>query len=239
MDDELMKKSHEFMDYLAQKGERFYWNSNTMRHFSDYGLLGREALKKRLEDVYIQATRLAIHAANLLLDCGDEGEEDRQNYKLLLDTITEETEHKAGVFLGADGSVCCRMFTPPFTKNRAVASAYTEHVLLPLERDLLLNLPKKYPLLEEVYVIYITYFDASLPPEKQPYFDNDNLEIKRLLDVVVCNVCVDDAAKFCQNLYLYEPAETNYSELWVVPRQGFSHWISAHSGFKFARDLKR
>ena len=114
----------------------------------------------------------------------------------------------------------------PLLKTKAVADRYTEIFLDLIHQKMALGLPSSFQKFDAAHVIFVN-FVAQNEGKKQTYFDNDNLAIKALLDTIVPYICFDDAAKYCNNLYLYQPSNTDKSELYIVRKGHLKEWISS------------
>lgn len=130
--------------------------------------------------------------------------------------------------------LCCTLPTMPITKGRTAAHAYTNLYNEPLRRMILQNYPENFQLFPEAYVIYAHYHPSHITP----YYDNDNLAIKSLLDTVIPLICPDDAACFCDNLYFSVPSEQQKTKLWVVEKGYLSNWASLHPEMPILKEFK-
>ena len=124
---------------------------------------------------------------------------------------------------------------PPITKgNRNLANAYANLTGLEIAQRIRAQLPKDFHLFRQVYVIYAHH---DVLNHAQPYYDNDNLSIKAILDSVLPAVCVDDAARYCSNVYLFVPDERQYTDLFVVERSHLAEWVAQHPNLPLSKDL--
>ena len=71
----------------------------------------------------------------------------------------------------------------------------------------------------------------------QSYFDNDNLAIKSILDIIVPYICIDDATRYCDNFYLSQHDMNEFSELYIVKKSCIKAWAAAHRELDFARAI--
>jgi hypothetical protein len=62
-------------------------------------------------------------------------------------------------------------------------------------------------------------------PERQ-YRDHDNIELNRVLDIVALYVMVDDSPMRCRHYYCGAPGSGHRTEIYVVPRDEFVHWLA-------------
>lgn len=113
----------------------------------------------------------------------------------------------------------------PLLKTKFTADRYTEIFLPYAHQKLAGYVPKNFKKFRSAHVIFIN-FVAQNEGRRQPYFDNDNLAIKALLDAIVPYICFDDVAKYCNNLYLYQPSDRDRSELYIVRDGHLAEWIS-------------
>lgn len=130
----------------------------------------------------------------------------------------------------------CRFPSPPVLKTKAATSKFFELFCLDLQRVIVRNLPDRFKKMESVVVVFVNRYVHS-SPHKQPYFDNDNLAIKAILDSVVPYICYDDASRFCDNLYLSQPGQNDYSELFIIRKSSFPFWVSKHLELDFCSNL--
>lgn len=113
----------------------------------------------------------------------------------------------------------------PLLKTKSAADRYAEIFLPYAHKKLAEYIPQDFKKFRSAHVIFIN-FVAQNKGKKQAYFDNDNLAIKALLDAIVPYICFDDAAKYCNNLYLYQPSVLDKSELHIVQEAHLAEWIA-------------
>lgn len=143
---------------------------------------------------------------------------------------------KTTVLFKPDGTVQCTFHTPPFTKSRATQNRFFEYFCMDLQQKVVSNYPPNYKKIETAYVIFIHHYDGT-DPHKQPYFDNDNLAIKAILDSVLPYVCYDDASCYCSNLYLSQPDVSDFSELIILEKCNAKRWICERNELDFSKDF--
>ena len=134
------------------------------------------------------------------------------------------------------GAIRCVFLTPPMTKSRAAANRFFEIFCVDLQKKIVANMPQNFRKIEDAYVFFIHHFDET-DPHKQPYFDNDNLAIKSILDSVLPFICFDDASCYCSNLYLSQPDSRDYSEFVVIQKSRAKQWILQRTDLQFSRDF--
>lgn len=132
--------------------------------------------------------------------------------------------------------VRCIFRTPPMTKRRATANRFSEIFCADLREKVSIAVPPKMKRLDDAYVVFINHY-ARRPELKQPYYDNDNLAIKAILDSVVPFVCVDDAALYCGNLYLCQAGDEDFCELDILPKENFRLWLLSRTDLEFSRQI--
>ena len=125
--------------------------------------------------------------------------------------------------------------SPPVLKSRASAYPYGEAVQYPLQEQTIRALPRGFRKWASVCVIYVNHTDAT--HGRAPYYDNDNVAVKEILDAVVPYVCVDDAAIFTDNFFIYQEDVSTFTELFIVPKTHFHDWIATHQNLDFCRNL--
>ena len=130
----------------------------------------------------------------------------------------------------------CVFMTPPLTKRRATSNRFAEIFCTDLREKVSLAVPPKLRRLDDAYVIFVNHYSRKRE-HKQPYYDNDNLAIKAILDSVVPFVCVDDAAMFCGNLYLCQADTEDFCELVVLPKANLRRWLLSRNDLEFSRQI--
>ena len=134
---------------------------------------------------YISALEIALKAQEIMCEMGCEF---NPNF---LKKSSDNCNEIGGEVIASEvtydertGAVTCKIMAPPVLKKRAAVGRYLDLVCLELQRIILENLPCKFKNLEAAYVVFVNHFSKNLTG-KQPYFDNDNLTIKGLLDAIV------------------------------------------------------
>lgn len=94
---------------------------------------------------------------------------------------------------------------------------------------------KKY---DRALVIFVSHF-CSDSVRIAPYYDNDNLSIKGILDIVVPAVCIDDSVYFCDNIYCRQLDERDYFEIFVIREGSFLEWYELYKDRDFAQNFKQ
>ena len=186
------------------------------------------------EDAYTHALSAALSAQSILAQTV--GEEKAKS-------IIQETNQKGSgiefsVQFDADYDFfSCKCMTPPILKAQAAKGKFYELFCMELEEEIIKNIPADFQRISQAYVIFISHFDSQKPPNKQPYFDNDNLALKGLLDAIVPNICFDDATKFCDNLYLAQPDNSDFCEIHIVPKEHLLFWVFRHQSLCFSKEI--
>lgn len=117
----------------------------------------------------------------------------------------------------------CYLHTPPFLRSQRNGREYAQILGLEISQAVAATLPKRHHRFREIDVIFVNHLlDTS--SEKQPYYDNDNLLIKRMLDSIISFVAFDDAAQYCTNLYTYERGEKEGFSIFVVEQGHLLEW---------------
>jgi len=135
------------------------------------------------------------------------------------------------------GSVICRIDSPPFLKKSISKRKYFEIFCLDLQQEICKILPRNFKKIPSAYIIYINYFDAQKPRKKQPYYDNDNIAIKAIMDSIIPYICFDDSFKYCDNLYLAQPWDRSFVEIHIVPKGNLYEWKKKHKDLRFCAEL--
>jgi len=58
--------------------------------------------------------------------------------------------------------------------------------------------------------------------------DNDNIEVKQVLDVIADQLLVDDNGLLCSNLYISDLGESEGTEVYVMPPGKLGEWLDLH-----------
>lgn len=124
--------------------------------------------------------------------------------------------------------------SPPLLKTGLAVSLFSERFCLDLLEKALEVAPASFRKYDAALIIYVSYFEKS-EQNTVPYFDNDNLAIKQILDVIVPIYCVDDASIYCDNLYLSQPGSEEKTELFVVPKENFGLWLRRNQHLNFCK----
>ena len=130
----------------------------------------------------------------------------------------------------------CRMDTPPILKKKISRYPFFDFLCRDLNKiaaDAAMDMEKKF---RGCTVIYISYLDRR-EPCFPPYYDNDNVAIKAILDAVVPFITADDAAIFCDNIYLTQVSDSNYTELYIVEKGYLAEWKYLHPTLDFASEI--
>lgn len=134
-----------------------------------------------------------------------------------------------------EGYIKISFDSPPVLKTSIGVRTFSEEFCVKLQQELAMALPAGFKKYSAAYVIYVSHFVEN-EAKRQPYFDNDNLSIKQILDSIVPLICLDDAAKFCDNLYFSEPDSECYTELCVVEKSKIGGWLSDYQGIQFCQN---
>ena len=98
------------------------------------------------------------------------------------------------------------------------------------------TIPQNFQKMSDANVIFVSHFLKN-GPHQSHYFDNDNLAIKSILDIIVPFICIDDATKYCDNFYLSQHDMNEFSELYIVRKGCIKAWAAAHRELDFARAI--
>lgn len=122
----------------------------------------------------------------------------------------------------------------PNLKSKRGVSRLSERFIIETGQKIIHTIPSDYVKMKDAYIIFVSHFPKN-GPHKSLYFDNDNLAIKAILDVIIPLVCIDDATRYCDNLYLSQDDTREYSELFVVDKPHIKVWAKSESSLDFAR----
>ena len=125
--------------------------------------------------------------------------------------------------------------TPPILKNRFAKSAFVDGFGMPLQKKTADAIPEAFEKYDSAYVIYINHWDKD--GVKTPYYDNDNIAIKAILDAVVPYICIDDSIRYCENLYLTVNDGQPISEIYIVKKGCLRAWMEQHKDILFVSEI--
>ena len=131
---------------------------------------------------------------------------------------------------------CCKVSAPPFLRDQRNAKFYASRLGLEVERRVVDALPERDHRFRELFAIFVNYMVPNWDGS-QPYYDNDNLLIKRMLDAIISFVGVDDAAKYCSNLYSYAEGSQPSFAIFVVEKGYLFEWAQKHTEVFLAKEL--
>lgn len=164
---------------------------------------------------------------------------DREIVGREIESISRETINDAiglSVTYGNCETFRLRMNTPPILKRKASASKY-KIFCNQIYHEVVREMPSDFRRIPEACIIYVCHFDSN-SPHKAPYYDNDNLAIKGILDAVVPNLCYDDAACYCDNLYLMQPDICCFTELILISKASIHEWMSYRRDLDFCKKME-
>ena len=75
-------------------------------------------------------------------------------------------------------------------------------------------------------VLIYRHVYSRVRPERQRR-DHDNIEVNMVSDTVALYVMPDDGPEICCHYYCSAAAETERTEVYVVPQKDFTHWLTA------------
>ena len=130
----------------------------------------------------------------------------------------------------------CRMDTPPILKKKISRYPFFDFLCRNLNKiaaEAGMEMEKKFRGCTVIYISYINRREPWFPP----YYDNDNVAIKAILDAVVPFITADDAAIFCDNIYLTQVSDSNYTELYIVEKGCLAEWKHLHPTLDFASEI--
>lgn len=195
---------------------------------------GETVSQKELESIYIRALNVIETIQELLEQTHSF---DERNSKSRSENSASDVP-EIDVEFEKNGIVRCQLFTPPILKSKAAAWKFYDVFSLKISEKVASAVPRNFEKYDASYVIYVNHY-ADSPSGKQPYFDNDNLAIKSILDAIVPYVCIDDSIRYCDNLYISQPDRANFAEIFVVEKKKFADWIEAHQTLQFCKNIKK
>lgn len=139
-------------------------------------------------------------------------------------------------FSPVTGAITVRISAAPPLKRRESASRFLSLISPEISEKVIQILPRNFVRYDAAIVIYVHHFQGE-SAGKVPYFDNDNVAIKGILDAVVPFVCCDDAYLFCDNIYLSQMDERTFTELIIVRKNDLSRWLHSRPELDFSKGL--
>lgn len=124
----------------------------------------------------------------------------------------------------------------PNLKSKRGVSRLSGRFVIGAGQKIINAIPPGYVQMRDAHVIFVSYFEKN-GPHRSCYFDNDNLAIKAILDVIVPLVCIDDATRYCDNLYLSQDDVQAFSELFIISKSNLKAWVASNSHLDFARTI--
>lgn len=230
----------EYTDRIKQVGRKLIQSADSIALeaslMNDSEFAEQMYLQKKAEQAYIHSLSAAIAAQNLIVETAG-------NSKATIIT-SDANAASSGIKIDMEFDVyhqifSCKIMTPPILKSHVASSKFYQLFCMDIEREIINTKPKEFKQIPHAHVIFICHFDANKPPQKQVYFDNDNLAMKGLLDAIIPNICFDDAARFCNNLYLSQPDDSDFCEIFIVPKGKLFHWISSKNSLEFAQEFSQ
>ena len=106
-------------------------------------------------------------------------------------------------------------------KKEHASADYIRSILYPaMQKFFQSRVPVRY---QDCTLIYRHVYMRSRPERKRR--DHDNVEINMVSDIVALYVMTDDAPSLCRHYYCSACAETERTEVYVVPDTDFPAWL--------------
>lgn len=156
-----------------------------------------------------------------------------------------ENEHGSGghfctVEMVSDDILRCKTVTAPLLKKRFNVAQFKEYFGIELATRVATTLSEREEKpgsrFERATIVYVQHYD-SRDGAIAPYYDNDNLAIKAYLDVIVPQICHDDAALFCDNIYCMQADTDSFAELFVINEGHLRDWARRFPGSSVAHEI--
>lgn len=107
-------------------------------------------------------------------------------------------------------------------KKEAGSADYIRSFLYPAMKEFF---GKSYPVkFTDCVLVYRHVYDTHRP--ERAYRDHDNIELNMVTDIVALYVMEDDAPLRCRHYYCSAAGMTERTEVYVVPREEFSEFLS-------------
>lgn len=130
----------------------------------------------------------------------------------------------------------CKLGIPPVMKRSEIGAYFLREIGAEITKKMPEALEKQTHIFGKAYVVFLNR-QSKTEKGKQPYYDNDNVMIKRLLDSILPFIVYDDAAIFCSNIYTYSPSNNSGVEIHVVEQGHLLNWARAHDDIEFAQEI--
>ena len=88
----------------------------------------------------------------------------------------------------------------PNLKSSRSLSRVSDRFAIEVAEKIVATIPKNFQKMSGANVIFVSHV-LNDGPHKSRYFDNDNLAIKSILDIIVPYICIDDATRYCDMIH--------------------------------------
>lgn len=158
-----------------------------------------------------------------------------RNFNDFPQEIESEFDKKISVSFENENIYHAVFAAPPLLKTRVANASFIDAFTISLQQKTGNALPEAFEKYDSAYVIYINHWEKA--GTKAPYYDNDNVAIKSILDAVVPYICIDDSIHYCENLYLTVNDNQPISELYIVKKGCLRQWMEQHKDIHFASEI--
>lgn len=162
-----------------------------------------------------------------------------EHFERNLDDFSQEIETEFDKKISVsfeNGDIFHAVFAaPPLLKTRVAKSSFVDAFTISLQQKTANALPEAFEKYDSAYVIYINHWEKA--GTKVPYYDNDNVAIKTILDAIVPYLCIDDSIRYCENLYLTVNDNQPISELYIVKKGFLRQWMKRHKDIHFVSEI--
>ena len=162
-----------------------------------------------------------------------------ENFGKTIDKFSQKIESEFDKKISVsfeNGDVFHAVFaTPPILKKRVAKASFVDSFSIPLQKKIVSAMPDAFEKYDSAYVIYVNHWEKD--GAKTPYYDNDNIAIKVILDAVVPYICIDDSIHYCENLYLTVNDSQPISEIYIVKKGCLRAWIEQHKDILFVSEI--
>lgn len=147
---------------------------------------------------------------------------------------------------GIDQSICqyvtpdilqCTLFVNTFVKKRAAKTVFTSAFCDGLSANVARACAGQKPF-EKALCLFVSHVTTD-NRGVVPYYDNDNLAIKSIIDSIIPAVCPDDAIRYIDNMYFTQVDTSNFTEVFVIRDGHFGEWLSLFSAYDFAKNFRK
>ena len=135
----------------------------------------------------------------------------------------------------------CTISSPPMLKKKINARQYKDifgrGLAINLSAAVHKQMADSFHKFSHCTVIFIQHHEGTGQAEA-PYYDNDNLAIKYVLDEIIPVIAYDDASFICDNIYTLQNDNRDFAEIFVVENGHLNEWLSLFPDSSFSKNMR-